>query len=109
MVSYLDTLPLVNIGLQGLGFATVRPPDSGNHVLLSVFLPDEPVPLVLRGLVAWVGPREDWSPYSHAMLRGRTFGVGVRFAEPETKLADVVAAVWRELYREPQYLPEMPS
>ena len=102
LVSCLDAFPVANIGLSGLGFATIKPPEAGGYILMNVFLPECGVPHVLRGRVAWIGKADDWSPYSCDQLRGNTFGVGVQFIEPARKVCDLVSAVWREQYAHPR-------
>ena len=54
-----EPLPLIDLSRGGIRFLAHEIPKFDSRITLRLFLPDEPAPLVVEGIVRWYSPNPD--------------------------------------------------
>ena len=54
-----EPLPLIDLSRGGIRFLAHEIPKFDTRITLRLFLPDEPAPLVIEGIVRWYSPNPD--------------------------------------------------
>jgi len=71
-----EAFPLVDISRGGIRFYSHEIPKFDTHVIVELFIPDDPVPLVLEGTVRWYSPTPDARYKYHLGVQLFPYGEG---------------------------------